>query len=164
MHTSLLLAALPLVAAHGAVEWYVGHDGKRYEGYNGYNPNQNPTTVQWTWKTYDPIFKVTDPMMTCNGGTPGKLSITIPAGGNITAGWKQWTHQQGPVMVWMYDCEGADFSACNGKSKRWFKIDEAGLYSGKLAGNDWATAVVYNKKVWTSTIPANLKPGNYIIR
>ena len=33
----------------------------------------------------------------------------------------QWTHEQGPVMVWMYKCDGA-FSGCNGSGKKWFKV------------------------------------------
>ena len=33
-----------------------------------------------------------------------------------------------------------------------------------LTGTSWGTAVVYAKLRWTSTIPASLAPGNYLIR
>lgn len=81
--------------------------------------------------------------MTCNGGTSAALSATIAAGQNITAIWSQWTHKQGPVMVWMYKCAGA-FSACDGKSKGWFKIDQMGMTAPPLSGDSWGTAIVVN--------------------
>lgn len=105
----------------------------------------------------------TDAKMTCNGGTSAPLSAKITAGTNITAVWGQWTHQQGPVMVWMYPCDGA-FASCDGKQKKWFKIDQMGLYGSALNSNDWGTGVVYKTLKWSSKIPASLKPGNYLIR
>jgi hypothetical protein len=101
--------------------------------------------------------------MTCNGGTSATLSASIAAGENITAFWTQWTHQQGPVMVWMYAC-GGDFSACDGKGSKWFKIDQMGMTAPPLTGTSWGTAVVEATLQWTSTIPAKLAPGNYLIR
>jgi hypothetical protein len=101
--------------------------------------------------------------MTCNGGTSATLSANIAAGENITAIWAQWTHQQGPVMVWMYPCNG-NFDACDGKGSNWFKIDQMGMTAPPLTGTNWGTAVVYATLQWTSTIPARLAPGNYLIR
>lgn len=101
--------------------------------------------------------------MTCNGGTSAPLSATIAAGDSITAFWAQWTHQQGPVMVWMYACNGA-FTACDGKGPNWFKIDQMGMTAPPLTGTSWGTAVVEANLKWTSTIPARLAPGNYLIR
>ena len=101
--------------------------------------------------------------MTCNGGTSAALSASISAGATITAKWTQWTHQQGPVMVWMYKCSGA-FTACDGKSSSWFKIDQMGMTAPPLTGTSWGTAVVESTLQWTSTIPAKLAPGNYLIR
>jgi hypothetical protein len=57
----------------------------------------------------------------CNGGTSADLSAKVAAGGKIRANWKQWTHEQGPVMVWMYKCSG-DFKSCDGSGKKWFKV------------------------------------------
>jgi hypothetical protein len=57
----------------------------------------------------------------CNGGTSAELTAKVAAGGKVKAIWGQWTHEQGPVMVWMYKCDGA-FSSCNGSGKKWFKV------------------------------------------
>ena len=86
-------------------------------------------------------MSVTDAKMTCNGGTSAALTAPITAGQNITAVWSQWTHKQGPVMVWLYKCSGA-FAACDGKGKNWFKIDQMGMYAPPLSGDSWGTAIV----------------------
>jgi hypothetical protein len=57
----------------------------------------------------------------CNGGTSADLFAKVAAGGKIRANWKQWTHEQGPVMVWMYKC-ASDFKSCDGSGKKWFKV------------------------------------------
>jgi hypothetical protein len=158
----LLLCAASSVLGHGAVTSYV-IGGVNYPGYEGYSPSSGPPTIERQWPDYNPILSVTDSKMTCNGGTSAPLSANITAGQQITAKWAQWTHQQGPVMVWMYKCAGA-FSSCTGKDKGWFKIDQMGMTAPPLTGTSWGTAVVYAKLAWTSTIPANLAPGNYLIR
>ncbi|KAK8068638.1 hypothetical protein PG996_007750 [Apiospora saccharicola] len=159
----LLTAAPSLVAAHGAVTSYIIGD-KTYPGYEGFSPQPNAQIIQRQWPDYNPIMTVTDRRMTCNGGTSAPLSATIAAGENITAVWKQWTHQQGPVMVWMYPCPSSGFSGCDGKGENWFKIDQMGLYGASLNSNDWGTGIVYKSLKWSSKIPASLKPGKYLIR
>jgi hypothetical protein len=99
----------------------------------------------------------------CNGGKSADLTATVAAGSKVKAFWKQWTHQQGPVMVWMYKCAGA-FTACDGSGVKWFKIDQEGMTAPPLSGNSWGTAKVYKNLFWESTIPASLAPGNYLIR
>ncbi|KAF3055153.1 Cellulose-growth-specific protein [Daldinia childiae] len=157
-----LLVAPALVAAHGAVTSYeIG--GKTYEGYQGFSPVAGAQIIQRQWPDYNPIMTVTDPKMTCNGGTSAPLAAEVPAGENVTAVWKQWTHEQGPVMVWLYSCDG-EFTACDGKSKKWFKIDELGLWGNVLNSANWGTAVVFKDLKYSSRIPKTLKPGNYLIR
>ncbi|ORY67496.1 family 61 putative glycoside hydrolase [Pseudomassariella vexata] len=156
-----LLAAAPLVSAHGAVTSYI-IGGKEYLGYEGFSPVPNAQIIQRQWPDYNPIMTVSDAKMTCNGGTSAPISATIAAGENITAVWKQWTHQQGPVMVWMYPC--SDFNACDGKGKNWFKIDQVGLWGDVLNSNNWGTALVYKDLKYSSQIPKNIKPGKYLIR
>ena len=138
-------------------------DSKAISRYEGFSPASSPPTIQRQWPNYNPITSVSDPAMTCNGGTSAALVANISAGASITAKWAQWTHQQGPVMVWMYAC-GASFSSCNGKGAGWFKIDQMGMTAPPLTGTSWGTAIVYSKLAWTSTIPKNLAPGNYLIR
>ncbi|KAF6810794.1 glycoside hydrolase family 61 protein [Colletotrichum sojae] len=92
------------------------------------------------------------PGMRCNGGKSAPLTASIQAGSNITANWKQWTHAQGPVMVWI------------GEKQGWFKIDQMGLWGNNLNSENWGTAIVLKQLKWSSKIPRNLKPGNYLIR
>jgi len=158
-----LLVAPAMVAAHGAVTSYI-IGGTTFAGYQGYSPQPNAQIIQRQWPDYNPIMSVSDSKMTCNGGSSAPLSAKIAAGTNITAVWSQWTHSQGPVMVWLYPCENG-FSSCDGKSKKWFKIDEMGLTSGtNLNSNNWGTDIVLRTLKWSSKIPASLKPGYYLIR
>jgi hypothetical protein len=88
--------------------------------YTGFSPATSPKTIQRQWPDYNPTLTVTDKKVMCNGGTSAALSAKVAAGGKIRALWSQWTHEQGPVMVWMYKCAG-DFSSCDGSGKKWFK-------------------------------------------
>ncbi|KAG9229226.1 family 61 putative glycoside hydrolase [Amylocarpus encephaloides] len=163
--TSVLSAAALLVAqasAHGAVTSYV-IGGKTYPGYTGFSPASSPDTIQRQWPDYNPTMTVTDKKVMCNGGTSAKLTASVASGTKITAKWAQWTHEQGPVMVWMYKCPGS-IDSCNGSGKGWFKIDQEGMTAPPYSGRNWGGAVVYATHEWTSTIPAKLAPGNYLIR
>ncbi|KAF2011244.1 lytic polysaccharide monooxygenase [Aaosphaeria arxii CBS 175.79] len=163
---SSAIAAVALLsaqaAAHGAVTSYV-IDGKSYPGYEGFAPATSPKTIQRQWPDYNPTMTVTDRKVMCNGGTSADLSAPVKAGGKVRANWKQWTHEQGPVMVWMYKCAG-DFKSCDGSGKKWFKIDEEGMTAPPLSGRNWGTAKVLKNLYWESTIPSSLAPGNYLIR
>ncbi|TLS22159.1 uncharacterized protein PpBr36_09963, partial [Pyricularia pennisetigena] len=112
---------------------------------------------------YDPIMNPADSKMRCNGGRGADLVAPVAAGTNITAFWKQWTHAQGPVMVWAFKCSGAH-SQCTGDGKGWFKIDQMGLWGSNLNSENWGTATVLKTGKWSSKIPSNLKAGNYLIR
>jgi hypothetical protein len=156
------LALVPLAASHGAVTSYtIG--STEYPGYNGFAPKAGDETIQRQWNDYSPVLSVTDAKMRCNGGTSAQLSAPIQAGENITAVYKQWTHQQGPVMVWLFKCAG-DFASCDGSGKGWFKIDQMGMWGSVLDSNNWATAIVVKNLKWSSAIPKNLASGNYLIR
>ncbi|KAK3372335.1 glycoside hydrolase [Podospora didyma] len=151
-----------LVAGHGAVTSYqIG--GTAYPGYEGFSPATSLKTIQFQWPDFNPTMVVTDAKMRCNGGVSADLSATIKAGENVTAIWKQWTHAQGPVMVWMFKCSGA-FASCKGDEKGWFKIDQMGMWGTQLNSENWGTAIVLKNLKWSSVIPKNLAPGNYLIR
>ncbi len=157
-----VLALVPFAAAHGAVTSYV-IGGTTYQGFDGFAPANTPKTIQYPWPDYNPTMTVTDAKVKCNGGKLAQLSATVAAGQNVTAVWKQWTHQQGPVMVWMYKCAG-DFSSCDTSGKGWLKIDQMGMWGTQLNSNNWGTAIVYKNLKWSSMVPKNIAPGNYIIR
>jgi hypothetical protein len=164
----ILLAAG--VAAHGAVTSY-NIAGKDYPGYQGFSPSNSPNVIQWQWPDYNPTLTATDSKVRCNGGRSASLSATAAPGDTVTATWQQWTHSQGPVMVWMYKCSG-DFSSCDGSGAGWFKIDEGGFHGDGVkvfldsetpSGWDIAKLVGGNKS-WSSKIPAGLAAGNYLVR
>ena len=164
--TALVALALSAthVAAHGGVTSYV-IGGTEYQGFQPYNSPSGQNSLQRQWSTYDPILQASSSYMACNtpGTGPAQQAPKIAAGDKIVAKWKQWTHAEGPVMVYM--CKvGASFASSDGSSNCWFKIDEAGLMSGTLAKGNWGLGQVLKTNQWTSTIPANLAPGNYLIR
>jgi hypothetical protein len=139
--------------------------------YQGFSPGNSPSVIQWQWSDYNPVTSVTDAKIRCNGGKSATQSATAAPGDTISAVWQQWTHSQGPIIVWMYKCSGA-FSACDGSGANWFKIDEGGfsgdgvkvfLDTEKPSGWEIAKLVGGNKQ-WSSKVPTGLAPGNYLIR
>ena len=178
-------------AAHGAVTSYV-IAGKKYPGlvsnlptiprhptapgltkdcrYDAYNTAGSQRVIQRQWPGYSPITSCTDAALRCNGGRSASENATVVPGDKVAGVWKQWTHSQGPIMVWLFKCAGA-FSACDGSGAGWFKIDEAGFKGGSGVfldsekGSGWDIAkLVGGDKQWTSTIPSGIAPGNYLIR
>lgn len=71
----------------------------------------------------------------------------------------------------MYKCSGA-FSSCDGSGSGWFKIDEGGFHGDGTkvfldteTPSGWDIAkLVGGNKPWSSKVPANLAPGNYLVR
>ncbi|PKS05147.1 hypothetical protein jhhlp_008514 [Lomentospora prolificans] len=171
---STALATVALLAAgasaHGAVTAYK-IAGKDYPGYQGFSPSNSPNVIQWQWSDYNPVMSATDPKLRCNGGHSATEAAEAAPGDEVSAIWGQWTHSQGPILVWMYKCPG-EFSACDGSGAEWFKIDEAGfsgdgtsVFLDSETPSGWEIAkLVGGNKAYTSTIPAGLAPGNYLIR
>ncbi|KAL0956542.1 hypothetical protein HGRIS_002683 [Hohenbuehelia grisea] len=171
MLISIALTALALassqVAAHGGVLSYK-FGSTTYQGFQAYNSPAGQKSIQREWDTYNPITDPTVPEIVCNTNGAslgaGQLSATVAAGTKVVATWNQWPHTIGPVMVYMAKCPGSCTSA-NPASLSWFKIDQAGLISGTLSTGLWGQGqLVNNANTWTSTIPASLAPGEYIIR
>lgn len=137
--------------------------------YNGFSPDPSAEVIQWQWPDYNPTLSATDAKIRCNGGTDAAISAIAAPGDEVVATWQQWTHSQGPVMVWMYKCDG-DFSSCDGSGSGWFKIDESGfsgdgesVFLDSESPSGWGIADLVGGGEWTSTIP-DLAPGNYLIR
>ncbi|KAL9087052.1 MAG: hypothetical protein Q9165_006880 [Trypethelium subeluteriae] len=167
MKSVLILAASASTAlAHGGVLTYnIG--GQIYNGFRAYVTPVGQSTIQREWDTYNPIQDPTSTGLTCNvNGAVANEIATVAAGSKVIAYWNNpWEHTIGPMVTWMANCNGdcAEFSGSSGNV--WFKIDQAGLISGTLATGLWGSGeMVNNNSSWTSTIPANLKPGNYLIR
>ncbi|KAF8972277.1 cellulose-growth-specific protein [Flammula alnicola] len=153
------------VAAHGGVTSYV-IGGTTYAGWQPYNTPTGQTSIERPYSSYDPILSVSASIFSCNDNgqaSAAQLSATVPAGTSITAKWSQWTHAQGPVTVYMAKCPGSCTSA-NSNTLKWFKIAETGLISGTVGNGQWGTGIVQNTLAYTTTIPAALAAGEYLIR
>ena len=162
----VLLASVTTALAHGGVLSYnIG--GTTYQGFVPYNTPVGQSTIQREWDSYNPIQDPTIDGLTCNlNGAVAAKTATVAAGSKVIAYWNApWPHTIGPMVVWMANCNGncANFNGSTGNV--WFKIDQAGLISGTLPTGLWGSGeMVNNNSTWTSTIPANLKAGNYLIR
>ncbi|MCJ1327783.1 hypothetical protein MMC10_004458 [Thelotrema lepadinum] len=153
------------VSAHGGVLSY-SFAGKTYNGFIPYNSAANqPATIQREWDSYNPIQDPTQTTMRCNAnGANSQLTATVAAGSKVEAFWNPWPHTIGPVVVWMAKCPGA-CSSFDGSGNVWFKIDQAGLESGTLTTGLWGQGQLINQNsTWTSTIPASLPAGQYLLR
>ncbi|KAJ3775066.1 glycoside hydrolase family 61 protein [Lentinula raphanica] len=161
-----LVSQIPLISAHGGVLSYKFGDAT-YQGFVPYNTPVGQTSIQREWDTYNPITDPTDASLSCNinGATLAEqLSATVAAGTQVTAYWNAWPHTIGPVMVYMAACPSGCSNA-DTSTLEFFKIDEAGLISGDLVTGLWGMGeLVQNNNSWTSTIPASLAPGEYMIR
>ena len=137
--------------------------------YQGFSPDPSAQTIQWQWPDYNPVMSCTDAKIRCNGGTSANSVAPAVPGDEISATWQQWTHSQGPVIVWMYKCAG-DFSSCDGSGAGWFKIDESGfsgdgtsVFLDTETPSGWGIADLVGGGSFKSTIP-DLAPGNYLVR
>ncbi|KAF7797709.1 hypothetical protein EIP86_008909 [Pleurotus ostreatoroseus] len=165
---ALASATLPSVLAHGGVLLY-SNDGNWYQGWAPYNSPVGQTTIQRPWSTYNPITDATNSQLACNDdGTSGALQLTatVKAGSAITAYWNNpWPHDIGPMLTYLAQCPGSTCTGVNSNSLEWFKIDEAGLLSGTVYSGEWGSGkMIADNSSWTTTIPATVPSGNYLIR
>ncbi|MCJ1442924.1 MAG: Esterase/lipase/thioesterase [Stictis urceolatum] len=170
----LLLNVLsPLAVAHG----YVSSALIGGTNYTLYNPNVDPYSspvpqrINRKIPGNGPITDVSLIDIQCNGYTdggfttaPAPLSAPVAAGSQVSLVWTQWPDShKGPLVTYMASCGSADCSKFTpGSSAVWFKIHEA----GKDSSGTWATEPLETNPAtpFKFTIPATLKPGNYLIR
>ncbi|KAK7443768.1 Esterase/lipase/thioesterase [Stygiomarasmius scandens] len=164
------LIALPIkgALAHGGVLAY-SNVGEWYNGWAPYNSPDGQSTIQRPWATYDPILDATDSTIACNDdGTAGgsQLTATVAAGSEITAYWNQvWPHPYGPMLTYLAQCSDSSCDTANAADLDWFKIDQSGLISGTVADGYWGSGkMIDDNSTWTTTIPASVPSGSYLIR
>jgi cellulase len=98
----------------------------------------------------------------CNiGSTAGALSAKAAAGASIEFFWTEWPEShRGPVMTYLANCNG-DCKDADPTTLDFFKIDEGGLN----ADGTWVSdTIIAQNSTWTSTIPSDIAPGNYLLR
>ena len=73
-------------------------------------------------------------------------------------------HQQ---LAYLALC-GSSATSCTGfdaTTAKWFKIDQAGLINGSVYGGTWAAGeMIAQNSSWTTTIPASVPSGFYLLR
>ena len=68
-------------------------------------------------------------------------------------------------LTYLAQCPGSTCTGVNANSLKWFKIDEAGLLSGTIGDGYWgAGKMIDQNSSWTTTVPASVPSGNYLIR
>ena len=87
----------------------------------------------------------------------------VRAGSSVTFYWSSWLYShRGPVTAWMAPYEG-DVASVNVSQLEFVKFAEQTM---DPASRVWGTDLMMNKTnlTFTATIPADIKPGKYIVR
>ncbi|KAI5920886.1 glycosyl hydrolase family 61-domain-containing protein [Camillea tinctor] len=157
--------------AHGTVSGFVT-DGTYNGGfqlsyyYEKQNTGSFPDTASWYAEDLDNGFVDPTGYSTANinchiNAEPGALTSSVKAGGTVDFQWTTWPHGIGPVLTYVAACDG-DCSAADKTALKWVKIDEAGY---DTTTSTWAAQkLIDNNNTWTTTVPSNLKAGNYVFR
>ncbi|CDO75941.1 Auxilliary Activities Family 9 protein [Trametes cinnabarina] len=168
-----LLGLVPYVSAHGFV-MNVTIDGKTYEG-NGPRQYSNPYIVDSPIRSISqngPITSVSDPNLACGQDSqPGAVVATANPGSAIAFTWVSgmlsspgaWFHRVGPILTYMARCEGTTCDKFNATDAQWFKIAQAGLITGS-SDSEWVQNLTTQGQPYTTQIPEDLEPGQYLIR
>ncbi|ERS95549.1 hypothetical protein HMPREF1624_08065 [Sporothrix schenckii ATCC 58251] len=168
--TAALLAAG--ANAHGVatalIHW---PDGTFYPGYDpGYQfVHPPPVVIGWSIpddlnNSYISPSAYDTPDIVCHlGATPAGLAAPVNAGDVLEIVWNQWPESHhGPVLDYLANCNGPCETTDKTKLK-FFKIGEAGLLDP--AKNYWADDVLRaNNLTWSVRLPADIAPGNYVLR
>ncbi|KAL4255029.1 Endo-beta-1,4-glucanase D [Abortiporus biennis] len=171
MFTTFQILACSLIAAtgvagHGYVQNFSAN-GQIYQGFHPFtDPYADPVPARAVRHVPSdgPVTNVQDASIGCNvgGQKPAGIVATIAAGSPITFTWTNWpADHHGPVSTYMASC-GGSCSSFDSTNAKWFKVDAAGYDSAK---NTWASDdLIANGNTWTSTIPSQLKAGEYLVR
>ncbi|CAG8952224.1 hypothetical protein HYFRA_00000964 [Hymenoscyphus fraxineus] len=167
-----LAASVAQVSAHGFVK-SITIDGQEFPGFDvGQDPFKPvmPDKIAWTNTAGDIGFingsDYAEPNIICHRDSKNaKLLAPIAAGGKITFQWTPWPDSHfGTITEHLADCKG-DCTTVDKTSLEFFKISEAGLIDGTTKPQKWAaTELIAQGNKWEITIPANVKPGQYVLR
>jgi hypothetical protein len=130
------------------------------------DPSYNPPLKRIGYAGGDtfPVTSTTSNDLACNvprQPVPGDIA-EVRAGSDISFHWSAWLYShKGPITAWMAPYEGS-IADVNVNKLEFFKIAEETVSEEGL----WANVRIMNftDTTWTARIPADIKPGNYIIR
>lgn len=142
------LAVMPAVSAHGHVKAIVAN-GETTEGTTPEWVYNEKDTPGWYAKNQDNGFvepsSFGDADIICHKeATPGKTSVTVAAGSDMTLEWDTWPESHhGPVLDYLAKCSG-DCSEADKESLSFFKLgSSAGVLDA--ASNEWASDKLIGK-------------------
>ncbi|KAK7949390.1 putative endoglucanase IV precursor [Apiospora aurea] len=153
------LAGAVAVSAHATVN-KVTANGRDFNGVNWPNDAN---------EGFVPSSAVNGPGIICHiNATNAQLSVPVAAGEPVEITWTKWSeNHKGPVLDYLADC-GGDCATVDKTALRFFKIAEAGQLSpgaGDGQPGRWADdLIIENGLKWNVTIPASIRPGNYVLR
>ncbi|SPO06317.1 uncharacterized protein DNG_09006 [Cephalotrichum gorgonifer] len=152
--------------AHGYI-YRVTADNTVYPGWDiNLDPRITPTPARIAYGggTTFPVTDANSPAIACNtvhNPAPGAIA-EVRAGSDVTFHWSRWLYShKGPLTAWMAPYEG-DIADVNVNDLEFFKFGEETIDENGV----WGTVKMLDDTngTWTATIPADIKPGNYIIR
>ena len=123
-----------------------------------------PARIAYGGGSTGPVFDMTSKAIACNTRhTPAPGAVAeVRAGSNVTFHWSHWLYShKGPITAWMAPYDGK-ISDVDVNSLEFFKFGEDTLDSNGV----WGTVRMMDQTngTWTATIPADIKPGNYVVR
>ncbi|KAL2869539.1 lytic polysaccharide monooxygenase auxiliary activity family 9 protein [Aspergillus lucknowensis] len=169
-----LLACAISVSAHGYVD-EISIDGTSYAGYNPANSPWEPDqdSPGWPNTATDLGFVAPDALQSTDiichrESRNAPITAEVTAGSDVVLHWNQWPESHhGPIMDYLADC-GGDCTTVDMTQLKFFKIAEVGqieLGAGGGTPGTWAAdELLANGNSWTVTIPADIAPGNYVLR
>jgi hypothetical protein len=109
--------------------------------------------------TVEPFHDITSAAATCNVNTaPATEVMTVAAGGKLGFQLSNSMYHEGPVSIYLGKAPGK-VSSWDGSGKSWFKIAEWGVESFSPV-----KFKSYQLSEFTTTIPKNTPPGEYLAR
>jgi hypothetical protein len=157
------LSLIPSAHAHGFVFTF-GVDGKEYKG-NIPNGRTDPSPIRQV-SDQSPIHGATNPTVNCGMGAPNAaLVVDAMPGSEVSWDWRtaslgKWPHNTGPLLTYLASCGSTTCDKFDARTAKWFKIDEA----GKDNNGVWIQQQTMDGNVYSTNLPKNLAPGDYLVR
>lgn len=169
---SVLLGAVT-AAAHGQVSNIV-INGVSYQGYDvtkfPYQANP-PTVVGWANSAKDLGFvdppSYASPDIICHKTAENAGGhAAVSAGDHIFLQWDRWPEgHKGPVLDYLASCGDSGCESVDKTALEFFKISEKGLIDSSSSPGYYASdELIDNDLGWMVKIPADLAPGDYVLR
>lgn len=161
----LLLASY--VSAHGFVHQF-SVNGKTYTGARPTGQRSKNASPIRQVTSPNPIYGATTSPVNCGNGGGFAASEVAPVnpGDVLKFDWRgadlsRWPHDTGPIISYLADCGSTSCDKFDSKNARWFKIDQQGH---KPNSAEWVQKDLMKGATANVKIPANVAPGNYLMR